>query len=297
MADSHYQDYYNAFISRIINIDHWEYYIGFIQQRGLEVSGQWIIDYSINEDGDVQSYDYNLKTKEFKTSKKDKDHSDFIPIHISNIQSKSIMDISNEGILLEGSCLNHSPFGPVCLMNESNELIYRGVMIRDKKECFGIEFYPDLGLIEYIGCYYNNERHGFGMLYNRKGELIYEGDWLFGSNDYDKNENVILKDARNDRIVHSLIHELVIDEGCGNDYDGDLKLCGFGYLDRIVVKKNSFQNVNSLKISDNCVLKSIETENGERRDDIDSGSFRYVKTVLITSSLIDWLLIDLIFLI
>ena len=107
-----------------------------------------------------------------------------------------------------------NPFGYGSLYNSSNELIYRGVMINDKKECFGIDFFSGLNQIEYIGCYYNNERHGFGKLYDRKGELMYEGDWMFGSNDYDKNQNVILKNIDNDRIVHRFIHELVIDEGC-----------------------------------------------------------------------------------
>ena len=133
-------------------------------------------------------------------------------------------------------------------------------MIGNSKECFGIDFYPGFDLIEYIGCYNNNKRHGFGMLYDRKGELIYEGDWLCGSKDYEKNENVILKDLDHSRIVNSLIHELVIGEGCGVSYKGDLRLCGFVNLERIVVKNNSFVNVNSLEISDNSELKSIEIE-------------------------------------
>ena len=281
MTDSYSQDYYNACISKIININHRKYYLGFIQKRGLEVSGGWIIDYSINEDGGIQRYDYNLITKELKMSKKDKDHSDFISIPISNIQSNSIMDISNNGMRLEGTSLNKSPFGSVRLMNESNELLYRGIMIEDKKECFGIEFFPDLNQIEYIGCYWNNERHGFGMLYNRKGDLLYEGDWICGSTDYEK--NVILKDIDNERIVHSLISELMIDERCGNEFKGDLSLCGFDYLERIVVKKNSFQNVNCLKISDNSVLNSIEIEGGMINNEGFTGSFVDVKSVTISS--------------
>ena len=179
------------------------------------------------------------------------------------------MDISNEGIRLEGSCLNGSPFGPVCLMNESNELIYRGVMIRDKKECFGIDFYPDLNEIEYIGCYYNNDRHGFGMLYDRNGELLYEGDFLRGSskfetsvilqgiddidieedemdddsgNDDDDDGSLEIVNGFEDTSVHNLIHELVIEEYYGNEFYGDLLLCGFANLERLVVKE-SFQNV------------------------------------------------------
>ena len=213
------------------------------------------------------------------------EESEFVSVDASDIELNCVIDISNDGMRWEGSFLKNSPFGFICIMNESNEVIYQGVMIGDKKECYGIDFYPGLDKIQYIGCYWNNERHGFGMLYDRKGELMYEGDFISGSYYYDK--NVILKDIANDRIVHSLIHELVIDEGCGNDYKGDLLLCGFDYLDRIVVKKNSFMNVNSLKISDNCVLKSIEIEDSEGTYGSCLGSFVNVKTVLITSSLID----------
>ena len=78
----------------------------------------------------------------------------------------------------------------------------------------------------------------------------------------------------------------MIDEGCGNDYDGDLKLCGYDNLERLVVKKNSFQNVNSLEISDNCVLESIEI-NCEFTHDSESSSFENVASVLIASRLID----------
>ena len=127
------------------------------------------------------------------------------------------------------------------------------------------------------------------MLYDRKGELMYEGDFISGSYYYDK--NVILKDIANDRIVHSLIHELVIDEGCGNDYKGDLLLCGFDYLERLVVKKDSFVNVNSLKISDNPVLKSIETEDSEEESAgffvVLYGCLKNVKSVIIESLIID----------
>ena len=274
-------DYEQYCISHLLSLNDVKYSVGLFPNKELFVKGEWLLSIHKNENDGYDRIEYNLKTNELKMSKKEREDSEFISIDTSDIESNSIVDVYNNGMRYEGCCLKHSPFGSVCLMNESNELKYRGIMIGDVKECFGIDFYSDLGLIEYIGCYCNNERHGFGMLYNRKGELLYEGDWFCGSNDYDKNENVILKDIGNDRIVHSLIHELVIDEGCGNDYDGDLRLCGFVNLRSIIVKKNSFVNVNSLEISDNSELKSIEIEDGELID----GAFLYVGNVIISSSL------------
>ena len=76
-------------------------------------------------------------------------------------------------------------------------------------------------------------------------------------------------------------------EGIGNEMNDDLELCGFDNLESIVVKKDSLKNLNSLKISDNPLLKSIETEDGEYK----KGAFYNVKNVTITSTLIDdWLI-------
>ena len=59
----------------------------------------------------------------------------------------------------------------------------------------------------------------------------------------------------------------------------DFVLSGYPHLEKIVVKKNSLQNLNSLKISNNELLKNIEIEDGSSFDD--SGSFSNVKTVII----------------
>ena len=80
-----------------------------------------------------------------------------------------------------------------------------------------------------------------------------------------------------------IVKELVIGEGCGNGMKDDLELCGFENLESIVVKKNTLKNLNSLMISDNPLLKSIEIENGE----YEKHAFFYVKNVTITSTLIN----------
>ena len=278
-----FDDYCNAFISQIINISHRKYCIGFVQQRGLEIIGQWIIDYSISKDGGLQRYEYNLKTKELKLRKKDKDHSDFTSLPIPYIQSNSIIHISNHDMRCGGVSLNNALFGHACVVNESNELTYLGVVIDDKKECFGIEFYPSLGIVEYIGCYSNNERHGFGMLYNCKGELVYEGDYWFGSTKGELVNEVTVKRIENDNnLVHSLIRKLVIVEGCGNEILDGLELYGYDNLESVKIEKNSFMNIAFLRISDNDVLNSIVIEG----DDCGYGAFNNVKSVVIESDMI-----------
>ena len=82
------------------------------------------------------------------------------------------------------------------------------------------------------------------------------------------------------------VSELVIEEGCGNDLKIDLKICGFENLKKLIVKKNSLQNLNSLVISNNSELESIVIEDGPDWDDENEtwyAPFEKVKSVEITS--------------
>ena len=77
------------------------------------------------------------------------------------------------------------------------------------------------------------------------------------------------------------VNELVIEEGCGNELKIDLKICGFDNLKKLIVKKNSLQNLNSLVISNNDELEIIEIEDGDYK----TGAFYNVKIVEISSIL------------
>ena len=77
------------------------------------------------------------------------------------------------------------------------------------------------------------------------------------------------------------VSELVIEEGCGNELKEDMKICGFDYLKKLIVKKNSWQNLNSLVISNNDELEIIEIEDGDYK----TGAFYNVKIVEISSIL------------
>ena len=68
--------------------------------------------------------------------------------------------------------------------------------------------------------------------------------------------------------------EMIIEEEFGNDYFGNLIIQNYPNLQSIVVKKESLQNLNSLKICNCETLKTI---------DIDYISFENVKNVTIES--------------
>ena len=70
------------------------------------------------------------------------------------------------------------------------------------------------------------------------------------------------------------LQEMIIGEGCFNEVKDDLVIENYPNLVKIVVKKNSFKNLNSLKIYNNEKLKIIEIENG---------ACYYVKNMIIES--------------
>ena len=56
---------------------------------------------------------------------------------------------------------------------------------------------------------------------------------------------------------------MIIEEEFGNDYYGNLLIKNYPNLEKIVVKKNSLQNLKSLKICNNEKLKTIEIEDSD----------------------------------
>ena len=72
---------------------------------------------------------------------------------------------------------------------------------------------------------------------------------------------------------------MIIEEWFGDDYFGNLVIENYPNLEKIVVKKNSLQYLNSLKICNNEKLKTIETGDGEGSD----AAFVFIKKLSIES--------------
>ena len=71
-----------------------------------------------------------------------------------------------------------------------------------------------------------------------------------------------LENLDNDQFRKKIVENLIIDGNSLNDMNGDLILSGFDNLEKIIVKENSLQNLNSLKICNNEELSNIEIEDG-----------------------------------
>ena len=83
------------------------------------------------------------------------------------------------------------------------------------------------------------------------------------------------------------LQEIEIGERCLNKVKDDLVIENYPNLEKIVVKKNSLKNLNSLKICNNEKLKTIEIEDGKEWEEdgkwYNNGALFYVKNVTIES--------------
>ena len=146
-----------------------------------------------------------------------------------------IIDLSDNGERWEGDSLQHKPFGYGCIYNSENQIIYKGFIFEEKKVCYGSEFFGDVGIVEYEGCYYKNMRFGKGKLFNKKNELIYDGEWF---NNQPMNEKKVEKSHYlKENSIHFGLEELVFEDNYLNDLRYFI-LNGYDNLKRLIVGKN-----------------------------------------------------------
>ena len=197
-------------------------------------------------------------------------------LDLTDLRRDDTIDLNENGERWEGDSLKDIPFGYGCLYNSENQLVYSGFIFEGLKVCYGVELYGDVGIVEYEGGFYKGMRYGDGKLCNKKNELIYEGEWYM--NNPVEVCSLRVNGELKEEHIHFGIEELVIGEDCGNDLKY-FQLIGFGHLKKLIVKKNSLKNLNSLVISNNNELKNIEIEDGE----LNSGAFFNVKIVSLSS--------------
>ena len=116
------------------------------------------------------------------------------------------------------------------------------------KVCYGNEFYGDCDVVEYIGGFFQNCRHGYGKLYSKKNELVYEGEWC---NNIPLNEKSIVINIsffQND--IHFGLEEITIGDNCISNIEY-FKLIEYSSLKRLFIGNNCFQEVDEIVI-DNC---------------------------------------------
>ena len=143
--------------------------------------------------------------------------------------------------------------------------------------------YGDIGIVEYEGGFYKGKRYGNGKLYDKKNVLIYEGEWYM-NNPFEL-YSLRIENELKEEDIHYGLEELEIGKNCCNDLKC-FELIGYDHLKKLILHKNSLKNLDSLVISNNSELESIETEDGQRWDVKNQtfyAPFEKVKSVEISS--------------
>ena len=252
-----------------------KYPLSFFGEYPLVCVGDDKVYYTIKMDSDYVMVECKKSDNSMKVLKRTRLYDECIAMYESQIKKNVIHVISEDGSRWEGDLLNNQPYGFGNVYDGEGSRIYSGFMFKGRKIGFGIEYFADTHTVDYCGTFWNNKRHGRGSTYDRNGKHLYEGDWSFGLNDCEKESIVIDDFSEKDFTLCLFVKELIINNYCFNNWQGDLTISNYPYLEKIVIKKNSLKSVSSLKIANNENLKTIETE-----DD----AFYDVKTVVIESN-------------
>ena len=202
---------------------------------------------------------------------------------LSELVENEIVDLNDDGMRWEGEVLKGDLFGYGCLYDEENELEYEGWMIEGKKRCYGIEYWNDIGLKKYCGCYYDGLKNGYGLLYDRNGMIEYEGlfkdDVVIDVNDDMRMkwiddcelivtsciESLIIDDHFNPPDISSLIFnnslislkQIEIGKGCFTEVDRFV-IDGLNELKSMKIGKNSFKYSNKKRCGSKCVIMNCD---------------------------------------
>ena len=177
---------------------------------------------------------------------------------LSELVENEIVDLNDDGMRWEGEVLKGDLFGYGCLYDEENELEYEGWMIEGKKRCYGIEYWNDIGLKKYCGCYYDGLKNGYGLLYDRNGMIEYEG--LFKDDVViDVNDDMRMKwIGIYDLLLAGCVESLTIGDGFnGSDMSSLILNYSLISLKRIEIGNGCFTNVNRFVIDGLNELKSV----------------------------------------
>ena len=138
--------------------------------------------------------------------------------------------------------------------------VYEGFRIGDVNVCYGMRYYSDVGVMEYEGEWCNGKRWGRGVQYDRKGDTVFDGEWL---NDDRITES--MRAAEMNTHLSTIIETLTVGNNYGQErewtvfdlsllfnlvevtvgdecfwYVTEVKLVGLDRLKKVSIGRNSF---------------------------------------------------------
>ena len=70
---------------------------------------------------------------------------------VKDVESKQVLDLSDDGERWEGDVLDNQPYGWGVLYDSENRRTYEGFRIGEVNVCYGRSYYSDVGVMEYEG--------------------------------------------------------------------------------------------------------------------------------------------------
>ena len=232
-----------------------KYVFGFSNYQYLSVKGKLYSHSEIISNNIIRLLECNIDEKWMTVQVRKTTEEDVMEVDLSELKKGVVVDLDDRGTRWEGDCLNGCPFGYGCIYNENNELVYTGFIFEGTKVCYGSDFYGDVGIVEYIGGYYNNKRYGYGKLYDKKSKLIVDGEWA--NNQPINNRSLHIENTLNVDLIHFGLKEILIGDKVTCKYPQFL-LYNYFHLLKIKIGNNSCSTVQSFIIENCNALANIE---------------------------------------
>ena len=175
-------------------------------------------------------------------------------LDVSGVKHDRIADLDVDGNRWEGDVVDEKPCGWGIVYDRNNNKLYEGFRVGDKNNCYGREYYSDIGKVEYEGEWYEGVRWGRGIQYNRQGVVVYDGEWM-----NDEHVNTRVNINMENELFHNHIEELSVSDNCCNRKKwGVLDLRLIPFLRTLKIGKECFMYVDEVKLIGLKELESVE---------------------------------------
>ena len=180
---------------------------------------------------------------------------------VSGIEHNVVLNLNDDGERWEGDVLNDEPYGWGVLYDSENRIAFKGFRIGEVSVCYGTRYYADIQKVEYKGVMCEGKRWGRGIQYDRKGNKVFDGEWINDNREIEK--RVILNE--DSQFLHYHIEELIVEKDSCNgeewklldfsfmpklrllevgdkcfEHVDEVMLIALNQLERVVIGKNSF---------------------------------------------------------
>ena len=156
---------------------------------------------------------------------------------------RRIHHFNNKGMKSEGM-----------LYDENNQIIYKDNVNGLIKICSGTVYNPDTEGVKYTGGFCNNERCGYGKLYNKENKQVYAGEC---DHDLPQQPNLLEYCMKYD-LFNSYCQEINITDMKIDEDNWSFRIINFENLERVCIDNFILNHVQCFKISRCNKLKSVK---------------------------------------